>query len=125
MKKSEYKEFLFQAFDEEVEGLLFEDRMRLIEKYLTDYQRKADEKRTCPNKGKPWTDDELRIVLRCAPTAENCLRFARALGRSYGAVELVYRWASSTDQHVEETHPVNAHIARVKKIAKEVSWRAG
>jgi hypothetical protein len=76
------------------------------------------------NKGEPWTDDELRVCLSDAPTKENCLKHARAFGRGYGSIEQIYRWAASTDERVESERPDDAFIARIKRVAKQLGWRA-
>ena len=34
------------------------------------------------NKGKSWTDEELKVVLSFAPTKENCLRFGKIDGKN-------------------------------------------
>jgi hypothetical protein len=77
------------------------------------------------SRGKPWTDDELRVVLSDAPTKENCLKHARAFGRGYGAVEQIYRWAASSEMQIRQRGRLNdAFIQQVKRIAKQLGWRA-
>jgi len=75
-------------------------------------------------KRKPWSDDELRVVLADAPTKENCLRHARAFGRGYGAIEQIYRWAATPDPVIKSKRPGDAFIAQIKKVAKQLGWRA-
>jgi hypothetical protein len=75
-------------------------------------------------KGQPWTDDELRVVLSDAPTKENCLKHARAFQRGYGAIEQTYRWAASTDAQVKRKRPNDHFIAQIKRVAKQLGWRA-
>ena len=75
-------------------------------------------------KRKPWSDDELRVVLADAPTKENCLRHARAFGRGYGAIEQIYRWAATPDPVIARKRPGDAFIAQIKKVAKQLGWRA-
>lgn len=41
------------------------------------------------DKGKPWSDAELQVVLSDAPTKENCVKHAKAFGRGYGALEQI------------------------------------
>ena len=124
MKKSEFQQTLFLAFDQAVDGISFEARMELIEKCFSEYQKKHDKERERPNYGKPWSDRELRIVLQSAPTVENCLRYAKLFGRGYGSIELIYRWASTADQDIPEEKADDVFIAHIKRIAKEVGWRA-
>lgn len=75
-------------------------------------------------KGKPWTDDELRVVLSDAPTKENCLKHARAFGRGYGAVEQIYRWAATPNPEISRKRPDDTFVAQIKKVAKQLGWRA-
>jgi hypothetical protein len=75
-------------------------------------------------KGEPWTDDELRSVLSDAPTRENCLKHARAFGRGNGAIEQIYRWAATTEQEIKRKKPNDACVAQIKRIAKQLAWRA-
>ena len=76
------------------------------------------------NKGKPWTDAEPRVVLSDAPTKENCVKHAKAFGRGYGALEQVYRWAATTDPEIKRLRPNDKFIAQIKRVAKELGWRA-
>lgn len=124
MKKSEFQQTCLHAFDQAVEGMSFEERMELIEKCFLEYQKKHDKERVRPNYGKPWSDQELRVVLQSAPTMENCLRYAKLFGRGYGSIELIYRWASTADKEIPEDKADDVFIAHVKRIAKEVGWRA-
>lgn len=124
MKKSEFQQALGALFDQAVDGTSFEARMELIEKCFLEYRKKHDKERERPNYGKPWSDRELRIVLQSAPTVENCLRYAKLFGRGYGSIELIYRWASTADQDIPEEKADDVFIAHVKRIAKEVGWRA-
>lgn len=124
MKKSEFQQSLILAFDQPVDGMSFEERMELIEKCFSEYQKKNDKKRERPSYGKPWSDRDLRIVLQSAPTVENCLRYAKLFGRGCGSIELIYRWASTADQDIPEDKSDDVFIAHVKRIAKEVGWRA-
>ena len=79
MKKTEYKTYLFELFDAPVDGVSYEERMALIERYLVEYQIKHDKQRDQPNRGDPWTDEELRVVLMDAPTKSNCIKYAKVL----------------------------------------------
>ncbi len=76
-------------------------------------------------KGKPWMDDELRVVLADAPTKENCLKHARGFNRGYGAIEQIYRWASASDKVIHDKRLDDAFVKQIKRIAKQLGWRAG
>lgn len=124
MKKSEFKVSVFEAFSQDVDGMSYDEKVRLIEKYVIEYQQKNDDLRDKPNRGESWTDEELRVILQDAPTKANCVKYAKIYGRGYGSIEQIYRWASTDDQTVKEKRPDDAFVAHVKKIAKEVGWRA-
>lgn len=124
MKKSELKEAVFHLLDQTVEGVSTEEKFSLIEKYVLEYQKKHDDERTQPNRGKPWNDRELRIILQSSPTMENCMKYAKLFGRGYGSIEQIYRWASTADKDVKEKRADDAFVAQIKRVAKEVGWRA-
>ncbi len=124
MKKTELKASFFALMEEPVEDVTYEEKIRLMEKYLIEYQKKTDDQREKPNHRKPWTDDELRVVLQDAPTMSSCIKYANIFGRGYGSIEQIYRWASTSDQEVRQLRPNDAFIAHVKRIAKELGWRA-
>lgn len=98
--------------------------MSLAEKYLVEYQIKNDDKREKPNRGERWTDDQLRIVLADSPTKSNCVKYAKIFGRGYGSIEQIYRWASTDDQTVKEKRSDDVFVTSVKRVAKELGWRA-
>lgn len=75
-------------------------------------------------KGESWTEDELRVVLSDAPTKENCLKHARAFCRGYGSIEQIYRWAATPDPEIRRKRPDDTFIAQIKKVAKQLGWRA-
>lgn len=124
MKKSEFKAELLKLFDSEIEKLSFDEKILLIEKTLIEYQKKNEDKRDVSNKRKLWTDDELRLILLEAPTETNSLKFAKFFKRGYGSIEQIYRWAGETNQDVKNSRPDDKFIKQIKKIAKEVGFRA-
>lgn len=124
MKKTDFKACLFDLFSAPVEHVSYEEKMALIEKYFIEYQIKNDEQRETPNRGQPWTDEELRTILSSAPTKSNCIKLSRIFARGYGSIEQIYRWASTDDKTVREKRPNDAFVAHIKQIAKEQGWRA-
>lgn len=77
-----------------------------------------------PNKGKKWTDEELRVILSDPPTRDNCIKHAKAFGRGYGSLEMIYRWAAASDKDIEERGRADdAFVQQVKRVAKELGWR--
>lgn len=103
-------------------GLEIGEIRQIFIKTVVDFEKETgwDES----NKGGSWSDAELRVILSDSPTAENCVKHAQAFNRGYGAVEQIYRWASTSDKEVKRKRPNDAFIAQIKRIAKEIGWRA-
>ena len=124
MKKSEYKAKLRSLLGETVDGMTFDQQMEYTEELILKYKIKNDTKRSnIENKGKAWTDDQLRIILSAAPSKSNCIKYARLFQRVYGSIEQIYRWSTTTKQDIEEIRPDDKFIAQIKKIAKELGLR--
>ncbi len=104
-------------------GLEIGELRRIFWKVVVDYEKETgwDER----NKGQSWTDAELRVVLSHAPTQENCVKHAQAFGRGYGSIEQVYRWAATDSKTIKTLgRDKDAFIQQIKRIAKELGWRA-
>lgn len=56
-------------------------------------------------------------------TTEN-LKHARAFNRGYGAIEQIYRWAATSDAEVKRKRCSDEFIAQIKRVAKQLGWRA-
>ena len=124
LKKKEFKERLFEAMSNSVDDMTYEEKLRFIEKLVVDYQKENDDRREKKNKGQHWDDSELRIILQDAPTIPNCMKYAKIFGRGYGSIEQIYRWAATDMESINEKRPNDAFILQVKRIAKEIGWRA-
>jgi hypothetical protein len=75
------------------------------------------------NRRKPWSDDELRLILAHAPTRANVLRLARAFLRTEDSIEMIYRWAGQSAQRLRSQRP--HHISqRILRLRREVGWCA-
>ena len=115
MKRSE----IFELLDNNISA---EDR-----KFLSDYVFEKSQKENWDqsNKGKPWTDDELKVVLSFAPTKENCLLLAKAFKRGYGSIEQIFRWAATDTKTIKQgDRKEHSFILQIKRIYKELGWRA-
>lgn len=78
-----------------------------------------------PNKGKPWDDDELRLILLDPPTRDSCIKHAEDFGRGIGSIELVYRFAMTPSRVAEQLDRGRSAFARrVKALARELGWVA-
>ena len=97
------------------------------EKFLKDYLFEKDKNSNFDqsNKGKPWSDDELKVILSFAPTKENCLLLAKAFKRGYGSIEQIFRWATTDLKTIKNSERKNdSFVLQVKRIYKEMGWRA-
>ena len=83
MKRNEFKEKLFEALNNIVDDMNYDEKMTLVHSLLVDYEKENEEQRDISNKGEKWTDEELTIILSAAPTKENCIKYARLFKRGY------------------------------------------
>jgi hypothetical protein len=74
--------------------------------------------------GQPYTDDERRLILSCAPIRTNVQRLAQALERSPGAITQIYRWAGQGDARIASARGRNTFIQQILRIRKELGWLA-
>lgn len=123
MKRKDFKESLYDALDNEVDGMSYDEKMTLVHSLLVDYEKDNEEKRDISNKGCKWSDEELKIILSDAPTKENCIKYARLFKRGYGSIEQIYRWSVTTTKEMSEERKNDSFIIQVKRIAKELEIR--
>ena len=110
-------------FIEELDRLSIENKDELLKDYL--FKKEKNKEYDQSNKGKPWTDDELKVILSFAPTKENCLLLAKAFKRGYGSIEQIFRWATTDMKRINNSERKDdSFILQVKKIYKEMGWRA-
>lgn len=115
MKKNE----LFETLD----CLDIDNNERLLKKYI--FNKEKNQNFDQSNKGKPWTDDELKVILSFAPTKENCLLLAKAFKRGYGSIEQIFRWATTDMKTIKNSERKDdSFVLQVKRIYKELGWRA-
>lgn len=120
MNKKQIEEQLRQLLENS--GVSVGELRRIFGKVMVEYEQEIGWPES--DKGKPWTDAELRVVLSDAPTKENCVKHAKAFGRGYGALEQIYRWAATSGPEIKRLRPNDKFIAQIKRIAKELGWRA-
>lgn len=123
MKRKDFKESLYDALDNEVDGMSYDEKMTLVHSLLVDYEKDNEEKRDISNKGCKWSDEELKIILSDAPTKENCIKYARLFKRGYGSIEQIYRRSVTTTKEMSEERKNDSFIIQVKRIAKELGIR--
>ena len=122
MSERDFRSAVRALLHENAEDLTPDLKAALVRLELVDYQREQGFPE--PNKGKPWTDDQLRVVLSYAPTEENTVLLARAFGRGYGSIEQIFRWAGQSERRIEDERSDNAFIQQVLRIRKEIRWRS-
>jgi hypothetical protein len=122
MSKTEFRNSVRQLLAQPVAGLSLDDKLAIVAQCEVEAQESSGFDET--NKGKPWTDEELRVVLQHAPTKASCVLLARAYRRGYGSIEQIFRWAATSGPEIEAKRPDDAFIQQIKRVAKQVGWRA-
>ena len=123
MKKRDYKNEMFDLLEKNIDGMSFDEQMQYAEKLLVDFQKEHEDRRDTSNKGKPWKDEELKIVLSDAATESNCLKYAKLFHRGYGSIEQIYRWAKTEQNEIDRKRPDDKFILQIKKVVKELGLR--
>ncbi|PEK94253.1 hypothetical protein [Bacillus mycoides] len=121
MKKKEFKENFKELFSKEVEDYTNSEKISLIKSYLVEIEKEQSYDEI--NKGKPWSDEELRVIFSFAPNKENIIKLAKAFKRGSGSIEQIYRWAATPYKKIEEKGKQdNEFILQLKRISKECGW---
>lgn len=123
MKRKEFKENLFAALDNDIDGISYDKKMILVHNLLVDYEKENEVKRDVTKKGEKWTDEELKIILADAPTKENCVKYARLFKRGYGSIEQIYRWSVTPKKDMSDERKEDSFVQQVKRVAKELGIR--
>jgi hypothetical protein len=122
MSERAFRDAVRALLNQRAAGMTPEEKIAAVRVELMDFLRSQSLPE--PNKGKPWTDDQLRVILAHAPTQENTVLLARAFGRGYGSIEQIFRWAGQSEKRITEERGDNAFIQQVLRIRKEVRWRS-
>ena len=126
MNKKDFDRSLINLFNQEIDGLSYEEKILLINEKFEKYQiqqYKNDEngeKIDLSNRGKPWTDSDLKLVLSDAPTRKNALKHAKFFKRGCGSILQIYRWAHMPKKAVKSKRSQDAFIAQIARVAKEI-----
>lgn len=123
MKRKEFKEIFFEALDNDVDEMSYDEKMTLVHSLLVDYEKENESKRDTSNKGGKWTDEELKVILSDAPTKENCMKYAKLFKRGYGSVEQIYRWSTTATADMSEERKEDSFVMQIKRVAKELGLR--
>lgn len=84
MKKQDYKLEIYKLLDLELDDSSLDTKIQFVKKVLIDYQKDHEDQYDVSNKGKPWTDEQLKIILSDAPTKENCANMLYCLKEVMG-----------------------------------------
>src|SRR6266478_5591804 len=103
MNKREFKQAVTKLLSTAVDDLTLDERIAVLRRTVVEIERAAPVDDS--NKGKPWSNAELRTILRSAPTMENCVGFAKAFRRGYGSIEQIYRWAAEDQRSIDDKRP--------------------
>ncbi|HLK87314.1 MAG TPA: hypothetical protein VKT27_12485 [Candidatus Binataceae bacterium] len=73
---------------------------------------------------KPYTDEELIIILSDAPTRANALKHAFRFQRSSAAIAMIYKWAMTPKSIIQKRGRENhAFMRQIRRIAKtRLGW---
>lgn len=123
MKRKEFKERLFAALDNDVDGMTHDEKMTLVHNLLVDYEKENESKRDIANKGEKWTDEELKVILSDAPSKANCVKYAKIFKRGYGSIEQIYRWSTTAKSDMSDERKKDSFVMQIKRIAKELGLR--
>jgi hypothetical protein len=121
MKKSEFRMRIDELLKADIEGLSWDGKLSILTQRIVEAEKQSDFDKG--RKGEPWTDEELRLVLRTAPTIQNCMLLARTFRRGYGSIEQIFRWAAERST-IDKKRPKDAFAQQIKRVANEVGWRA-
>lgn len=123
MKRKEFKKTFFDALDNEVDDMSYDEKMILVHNLLVDYEKENEFRRDTSNKGEKWTDEELKVILSDAPSKENCVKYAKLFKRGYGSIEQIYRWSTTPKTDMSEERKEDNFVMQIKKVAKELGLR--
>lgn len=123
MKRKEFKEKLFDALNNDVDNMSYDEKMVWVSNLLVDYEKENEYLRDVSNKGQKWADEELKIILSDAPTKANCVKYARLFKRGYGSIEQIYRWSTTAKTDMTDERKEDSFILQIKKVAKELGLR--
>ena len=116
MTKKEFRTELFDTLSKSIDGMTFDEQITYVEKLFISFQKDNEMKRDTSNKGKEWTDEQLKIILSDAASASNCMKYAKI----YGSIEQIYRWSTTPQKDVDRKRGDDKFVLQVKRIAREL-----
>lgn len=122
MKKTEIKAQLEQILSRSVDGLSETEKYHYIRRVIAGYEANSSYEQS--NSGKPWSDEELFLILSTPATKENTIRLAKAFKRGYGSIEQIFRWAGQSSKRIESERSDNSFVQQIKRIRSQLGWRS-
>lgn len=123
MNKKIFKQQLINLLEQDIEEIDYEQKIEFVHDILLKYEIDNEKLRDTSNKGKPWTDEQLTIILSDAFTKENCMKYAKLFHRGYGSIAQIHQWARTPIDKVNKTRKDDSFVQRVKRIAKEIGLK--
>lgn len=120
MKKKYFKEELIDLLDQDIEEMNYEQKIEFVHDILLKYEIDNEKSRDTSNKGKPWTDEQLTIILSDAFTKENCMKYAKLFHRGWGSIMQIHQWARISESKMNQTKKEDKFIQQIRRIAKEI-----
>lgn len=85
MKKSEFKNSFIELLSNNIDNLNYDEKIHFIKKILTEYEIEKDKTdRTPVNKGQPWNDHQLELILSLPATKKIALNSPKYLVEATG-----------------------------------------
>lgn len=122
MKKSDAKNRLEAILDSKVEGLSETEKYQFIHRVIADHEAHSSYDQS--NSRKPWSDEELFLILNTPPTKENTIRLAKAFKRGYGSIEQIFRWAGQSEKRINEVRADDTFVQQIKNVRSQIGWRS-
>lgn len=122
MKKSDVKERLEAILASPIEGLSETEKYHFVRRVIADLEAHSSYDQS--NARKPWSDEELFLILSSPPTKENTIRLAKAFKRGYGSIEQIFRWAGQSEKRIKEARDDDAFVQQIKRVRSQLGWRS-
>lgn len=122
MKKSDVKARLEEILGSSVDGLSNTEKYHFIRRVVADHEATSSFDQS--NSRKPWSDEELFMILSTPATKENTVRLAKAFKRGCGSIEQIFRWAGQSEKRIQEARAEDSFVQQIKRIRSQLGWRS-
>lgn len=122
MKKREFQDKIHSLLSMPIEDTDWDEKLSIIKNEAFKIEKEKNKQPV--NRGKPWSDAELRLVLSMPPNTESVCTLAKALKRGHGSIEQIYRWAGQSPNRISNERADDSFIQQIARIRKELGWRS-